>query len=279
MKQVSGLAAAVALSIGLISAPVPAQEAGPPKQSGEQVMRNAMERVTEGSSLSLDELSQLAEAIKGMRELPANGMRVLEVGDGQMAVGSLNGRFMVVGQIYDSWNDQMLDSLDAVDRYAHRADLEQIGLDVDQLATLTMTSGIQPDEGESWRETVLFADPGHDGSRSMINQAREYLGSVDRAEAVKVVLVPFLRGSDEIARRSMCIAERKGGGAALNALMQQTAGDIEPQNDECGIEAVLKSYASAQALGVTSAPYWILPEGRMHKGKLDLASELQAKES
>jgi len=272
-----------ALAFAALAMPLYAQDDGGdsrdarPEVTPQQALEEAFSRLDEGTAFTAEQLAQMVQSIEGMRKLPANGLRMVEVGDGRVALSSLNGRFLIVGDVYDAWNQRKLTSLDDVDKYANRVDIDKIDLDLNMLATLPLRG--QPPSGDAeYRQTILFVDPGHERSRAMIEQARTYLSESGQGEAIKVVLVPFLDGSDRLARRTMCLAEREGGGAALKAVMDQTINEIEPQSEQCGTEKVLKSYSVAQVLGVTSAPYWIMPNGEMKEGQLDLSEALSNEE-
>jgi hypothetical protein len=274
-----------ALAFAALAMPLYAQDGGGdsrdarPEVTPQQALEEALSRLQEGTAFTAEQLAQMVQSIEGMRKLPANGLRMVEVGDGRVALSSLNGRFLIVGDVYDAWNQRKLTSLEDADKYANRVDIDKIGLDLNMLATLPLRG--QPPAGDGdgeYRQTILFVDPGHERSRAMIEQARSYLSESGQGEAIKVVLVPFLDGSDRLARRTMCLAEREGGGAALKAVMAQTINEIEPQSEQCGTEKVLKSYSVAQVLGVTSAPYWIMPNGEMKEGQIDLSDALSSEE-
>ena len=281
MAKTASLVMGTALALAAAATPLYAAEDGGdsgdarPEATPEQVLEEAFSRLHEGTTFTADQLNEMANSIEGMRKLPANGLNMVEVGEGQIALSSLNGRFLIVGDVYDAWNQRKLTSLDDVDKYANRIDLDNIGLNLDLLATLPLRGPAPDGDGDAeYRQTILFVDPGHERSRSMIEQARTYLSESGQGEAIKVVLVPFLEGSDRLARRTMCLAEREGGAAAIKAVMNQTMSEIEPQTEQCGTEKVIKSYSVAQVLGITSAPYWIMPNGEMKEGPIDLSDAL-----
>jgi len=186
----------------------------------------------------------LTAGITAMEKLPSGGFTAVE-GEGfpGMAFISDNGRYVVRGELYDTWTGKRVSSLLGAFRY-----------------------------GSGAKEVTIFVDPKCPYCHGVLQQMPALAGKY----TFQVIVVPVLgQESERLTRMVSCATDPA---AALAALMAGPIRDSLPQNENCNLLPIQKRLVTAQLVGVKGVPFMIAPDGRT-KGGLpqDLDSWLEGR--
>lgn len=197
-------------------------------------------------------------AIKAVKQLPISGVNIIESDKGTFFVSS-NGRFVFKGPIYDLWNAKPINTLEEAEQVAGRINLQKVGVNLDDLAALTL--------GKGDKEEVVFLSPGCPHCHRVLEQAAK-LGDKYK---FRLVLLPLGQKALEQAKRLVCAAPEK----ALPALLKQDYSSL-PEG-QCSILSLQKTLVVARVLEITAVPYLVRHDGATHRGEVkDLAAWLAA---
>jgi thiol:disulfide interchange protein DsbC len=206
--------------------------------------------------------ANLFGSIKAVKAIPIQGVKIIESDKGVFFV-SENGRFAWKGPLYDMWNGKEVRTLEDADTVVNHVDIKKIGIDPNQLATLTI--------GQGETEEVIFVSPDCPHCRKMLQQAVT-LGDKYR---FKVVLVPMDQKSMEHTKQILCTKDKD---AAVKALV---SGNFESlASADCGPDLVplQRTLVAARILGLQSVPLMFRHDGKVQSGELrDLAGWLEGK--
>jgi thiol:disulfide interchange protein DsbC len=201
-------------------------------------------------------------SIKSVKNLPISGVKIIESDKGIFFV-SENGRFAWKGPIYDMWNGKNVASIEDADTVVNHIDIKKIGLNPDQLATLTIGQGDQ--------EEVIFVSSDCPHCQKLLQQAMELRDKY----RFKVVLVPMGQKSMEHTKQLLCTKDKE---AAVKALVNgkfETLGSADCGSDQAPLQHTL---VAARILGLRSVPLLIRHDGQVQTGGLkDLAGWLAGK--
>lgn len=201
--------------------------------------------------------------IKSVKSLPIQGVKIIESDKGVFFV-SENGRFAWKGPIYDLWNGKNVATIADADTVVNHIDIKKIGLDPDQLATLTM--------GKGDKEEIIFVSSDCPHCRKLLEQA---VGLGDQYR-FKVVLVPMGPKSMEHTKQILCTKDQQ---VAVKALV---SGKFEGLGSgECGsdLKSLQHTLVAARILGLRSVPFMIRHDGKVQTGAVkDLAGWLAGKD-
>ena len=186
-------------------------------------------------------------AIKKMQQLPITGVNIVESDKGTFFV-SANGRFVFKGPIYDMWNGQPVSTVAEVEDIVNRVDLKKIGVDLEQLATLTL--------GKGPKEVVVFVSPDCPHCHKVMEQA----APLGEQYTFRLVLLPIGPKALPLAKKVWCAGPEKGLPALLG---QQYDGLPEGQ---CDLTPMQKTLVVARVLSIPSVPYLIRYDGKTYKG-------------
>lgn len=179
--------------------------------------------------------------------------------EGQEAIALIsdNGRFVVLGELFDAWSGTWLSTLEQIRATRDRIDLARLDLDPEDLAPLIW--------GHGPAEVVVFADPlGPETGRLMA------LLRADPALAgrYRFVLHPLPAPGEDSARavRALsCAPDRQAAAAAL------VAGDrrwiaAHPAPAGCDMGPLTRRMILARMIGVAELPFLISPTGHVARG-------------
>lgn len=190
--------------------------------------------------------------IRGVVELPINGMSAVDNG-GQVFFTSSNGRFVIVGEIYDLWKGGSLDSMSQIQDAATRIHLD--GLDIDTANLNTVSFGT----GE--RTVTIFTDPLCEHCHALTQEAKQYAEDF----TFDLVVVPALGDrSHELAKQLYCAEEKETQG--VDALLNGTIATL-PTVAECDTTGYDRTLMTAELLGVDGVPFVIADDGRVNRGR------------
>jgi thiol:disulfide interchange protein DsbC len=195
--------------------------------------------------------------IKAVKNLPIDGVKIIESDKGTFFV-SENGRFAWKGPIYDMWNGKQVQTIEDADTVVNHVDIKKIGLDPNQMATLTMGQGDQ--------EEVIFVSSDCPHCRKLLEQA----GELKDKYKFRIVLLPMGPKSMEHTKQLLCAQDKE---AAIKALV---SGNYEALGeDKCDLAPLQRTLVAARILGLRGVPYLIRHDGQVQAGELrDLAGWL-----
>ncbi|MEA3410360.1 MAG: hypothetical protein U9R74_02345 [Pseudomonadota bacterium] len=202
-----------------------------------------------GAASSSD--SAFSGTMKDMVVLPMQALVVARK-NGHTVIVSDNGRFVVRGELYDTWSKRTLRDLDDAREAASRIDLDKMRLKIADLGPLVYGGGAE-------RVTVLL-DGDRTASRSLLDQIR----ALGNHYTFDLVLMPGgTTQSVEAARDYRCATVPRQAAERLVSSGDTTGLNIDPG---CTPELAMRAMVAARLLGVRSLPFLIAPDGRVHQG-------------
>ena len=197
--------------------------------------------------------------IERVIEMDAQKIRVIRSMDGRTMYMVDNGRFVLVGDLFDMWQRKRLKTMDDIAQAVRTMDLKGAGFDLDHANKFTLGTGTD--------HVTVFVDPQCGWCHKLIDEvaADETL----KAEhTFDFVVIPVLgEESERLARRFSCTSQTdpakrfeafQKGAEGINAL---------PQKHDCNGAAYFETKQSAKILGIHSAPLVVASDGRFARGK------------
>lgn len=237
----------VALCVGLLSATVSvalAQEQGRgslgPLPTVQDKQQSGRQLPYKGGIKAIERLTERWSAVEA------------DATDGLMLM-STNGRFVMKGEVIDTWTGRRLKSVNDIRDALNHLDLERLRLKVSDLGPLTF--------GRGSKRVTVWVDPTDDTSQDLLRQLR----ALEDRFTFDLLVVPLHGGSEalELTRVLSCAKDTKG---AVDALLR---GDMQPALDEdprCDRGAIQRRFIATELLTVTAAPFSIAPDGRVLRG-------------
>ena len=115
---------------------------------------------------SLDERLVMATEsvdIKEIVEIPIRNLKAVE-SEGQILYMSDNGRYVLVGQIYDLWTRQTLDTMNQIRRSVTHLSFDDMNMPIEELNSVSV--------GKGRSKVVAFVDPKCESCHTLIKQAQ-----------------------------------------------------------------------------------------------------------
>lgn len=201
--------------------------------------------------------------IKTVKNLPIQGVKIIESDKGVFFV-SENGRFAWKGPIYDMWNGKNVATIEDADTVVNHIDIKKIGLNPDQLATVTI--------GKGDKEELIFVSTDCPHCQHLLQQAVK----LREQYRFRAVLVPMGQKSMEHTKQVLCSKDKE---AVIKALASGKY-DALPSG-ECGpdLQPLQHTLVAARILGLRSVPFLIRHDGKVNTGAIkDLAGWLSGVE-
>lgn len=223
--------------------------------------------LTGAGTLAAQEHSQqsptaLTGKIEATQRLPGGTFSAVRIaGRPDLYFLSENGRFLIKGQAYDLWSGEELRSIDAVRAATDNVNLTGLDAIWPDLAPLPVGRGSQ--------DVVIFVAPTCPACTQLLDQLPAF------EDRYRFLLLPIPIGGDsgELVRHLACAQDPA---AAAKALMDHDPRRTLPQRADCDAGPVHKRLVAAQVLQVTSVPWLIRADGRVHPGvPQDLAGWLE----
>lgn len=202
-------------------------------------------------------LAAQSTQIEEVIEVPIRSLKAVE-SEGQIVFMSDNGRYVLVGQIYDILARKSLDTMSQIKRSVSHIDIDEVGLAVEMLNTL------QTGRGEA--DVVAFVDPLCQACNDLIAMA----SLLSDTYTFKFIFVPALGGqSAEFVKRISCTSDEE---KILTAL-KQGAIDSLTQLKDCDLNKFNRTLVTADLLGVNGVPFIVAPNGEILRGLPEDLSE------
>lgn len=183
--------------------------------------------------------------------LPVSGLAVAEK-NGKLRYVSDNGRFLIEGRMYDTWNKEYIDSLEMADRASNYIDFQKMKFNVQDLDPLVLGTGK--------KQVTVFVDPYCGFCHKMFGQMR----ALQDDYTFNIVQLPIL-GETSVARVRdvLCAADKD------KARETVLAGDnltVLQQAPSCDQLPVNKRLVTAQFFAIKGVPHAIRQDGFITKG-------------
>jgi thiol:disulfide interchange protein DsbC len=191
--------------------------------------------------------------IRATEKLPVAGMTAVESDDVDgLVFMSDNGRYVIRGTLYDTWQGRAVKTLDDIRDTASRIDFHKLGINPDDLGAMDVGSGD--------KEVEVFVDPNCEPCHAMLQQ----LPALEGKYRFHLLVIPALGKESE--RRTRLLSCATDQGAALKTLLAGLAPDALDQDPNCNLAQTQKRFISAQLFSVKGVPTIIAPDGREHSG-------------
>jgi thiol:disulfide interchange protein DsbC len=188
--------------------------------------------------------------IDAIESLPMGNMKAIET-NGEIVFVSQNGRFVIRGQLHDSWQRKKLETMNEMVYAINHIDVKALGLKPDNMNTLTIKGGD--------KEVYAFVDPQCEYCKHFIKEAR----SNKEQYTFHIVVVPALGDeSDKLARRIFCAANKD---RALDAMIGNQIDSLD-QKSNCDMKLYDYTLMIATLFEFKSVPFFIAPDYRYKVG-------------
>lgn len=214
--------------------------------------KTSLEAITESQKQAMLEVMPDPEKVDRIESLPIEEMKVMKGEDGNLFYISSSARYSFLGQVYDNWTGQFIDTLDDVYKSANKIILDEMDVDIEDFNPLTM--------GEGDKEVVLFVDPLCDSCTELLKSAQELKSSY----TFKVLNIPaFGEESNRLAKQLNC--SKDDNETKLQALISKKI-DTLSQADNCTNSVYQQTLVFATFLNIKGVPLIISPDGSLGKG-------------
>ncbi len=191
--------------------------------------------------------------IEAIQTLPVRGMKAV-LANNRLVFMSDTGRFVFVGDVYDTWSFRKLATIEAVTDAVNRVNLANFNLDIrKELRPFVF--------GEGEKEVVVFVDPMCPHCHELLND----LNDPPKGYSFLVLPIPALGAeSGKKVRELGCATDRA---QAKAALLTGNYPALLPQAGACDLLPLQKALVTAQVVGVQGVPFVIAPDGRVKRGR------------
>lgn len=197
--------------------------------------------------------SQIQGAISDMVKIETQGiMAATSDGNDAIVVMTDNGRYAIVGKIYDMWQGKNLYTLDEVRASKNIINLKALNINSADLGPITFGSGP--------KEAVVFVDPNCPHCAALMAKMVPLVGQY----TFRIMVVPALGKTSEMP--TVFISCAKDRQAAMKTLMAHGRADALEQDPGCDKGPIQRRLVSAQLFGIRGVPFVIAPDGRTNAG-------------
>jgi len=201
------------------------------------------------------DVKEIMRSIDEVKRLPVTGLSFIKAGDKSFLITD-NGHFVVAGnfKLVDMWRGKQITSV-ADTQDIEKVDLRKIGINPDELSTLTVGSGK--------REVTIFTDPQCDHCHTLISQ----IEALANDYTFKLVVVPVLGSkSAELTKQLLC---NKDKAQSVQALLTKDYSKLPPlvrQEGSCDLKPLQKAVVATKMLEIQAVPLIYLPSHNTYKG-------------
>jgi thiol:disulfide interchange protein DsbC len=199
--------------------------------------------------------SDLVGQIRATQKIPGGGFAAVESeGTEGLTFLSDNGRYAIVGTLYDVWSGKRIGSISQLRGEAARIDFGRLGINMSDIGALTI--------GRGPKQAVIFVDPKCPYCHKVLGMA----AALGDAYTFKIIVAPVLgKESENLTRMVSCAKDE---GAAVAALTSGRTAQMQAleQSGSCDLAKIQKRLVTAQLLGVRGVPFLIGPAGITYEG-------------
>lgn len=207
-------------------------------------------------STSSPAINGLIPSIDTMVSLPGSNIKAVST-NGRTVYMTENGRFVFTeAKLYDTWNRRYLNTIEEVQEWSSKINMERIGLNLDELGVLTY--------GNGEKQVVLWVDPLCDYCSAALSQ----MPALSSEYTFKILVVPFLGDrSAAVVRQFLCAREQGvSEKAQVEALINHSYTGLPAGSSKCNSESIEKLIVTGRVMGIDGVPYMIAPDGRFKAG-------------
>ncbi|MBD1389411.1 hypothetical protein IC617_08230 [Neiella sp. HB171785] len=222
-----------------------------PSMANEEVAESTAALV-ESLTTEMQEEMEGKGPIKSLTKLPLNSLNLVETKTGESYFISSDGRFVVMGRVFDNWSRSFIETeIDA--KRTMRIPLDAIGVDPAELASFYIG-----DRSIELQATV-FVDPTNERSQAFI---KEIINNPNN-RYIRIVIAPVNgHAAGERAKAFWCAEDRA---QAIVDLAYGTSRNY-PSNPHCDLSPLARSMMVVQMLNMPYLPYFFRDDGLTHIG-------------
>jgi len=188
--------------------------------------------------------------------LPSPGSLIAVQQGNRLLITSGNGRYIIMGAVYDMWNGgQRIKNIEEAKAASRKIRLDKIGLNFKDLSAFDIGDNSGP-------EYVVFADPTSEQSMRMIKELYGIKGY-----KVKVVVVGIMGKDGANKTISLACLAEKNLNKAKDALASGNLSFVPKSKCEQGRIKTARSLATAMMFGVDRLPFIVAPNGNYFFGR------------
>ena len=182
------------------------------------------------------------------------GMIVVQTEDlPDLLIMSANGRWVMRGQLYDTWTGRTIQSVAAIRESVKRMPLDRLWPKLNQLAPIIVGTGAS--------DVMIWVDPSAGPSRQLLEELEALTGEYK----FHVLPIPVLGEASETQNRLLTCASDKDAAAA--AVLSGTGIRNLEQDPMCDLTPAHTRLVTAQILGLQGVPVVIMrSNGRFNNG-------------
>jgi thiol:disulfide interchange protein DsbC len=189
--------------------------------------------------------------LDAISEIKMTSLKAIE-SNGSIFFMSPNGRFVIQGDLTDTWQKKKLDTLKEIDYAAKHIDIERMGLPIDELNVIKV--------GKGKKEIVIFVDPQCDPCKKFFQEAKKHTDKY----TFKFIVVPALgEESNKMATSMFCSKDKTN---LAKHFLERTLLDLE-QQENCDKKYYNLTLTIAQLIGIKHVPFFIAPGGLYQAGE------------
>lgn len=189
--------------------------------------------------------------LDAISEIKMTSLKAIE-SNGSIFFMSPNGRFVIQGDLTDTWQKKKLDTLKEIDYAAKHIDIERMGLPIDELNVIKV--------GKGKKEIVIFVDPQCDPCKKFFQEAKKHTDKY----TFKFIVVPALgEESNKMATSMFCSKDKTN---LAKHFLERTLLDLE-QQENCDKKYYNLTLTVAQLIGIKHVPFFIAPGGLYQAGE------------
>lgn len=223
-----------------------------------------------GPEEKLKEAVKKVPPIDKIVDMKVSKLRAIADKNGRIMYMADNGRFVIVGKLFDVWERRELKTINEISDAVSRVDLKALGFSADDARAVTV--------GEGKEVATFFVDPLCSWCHKLIEEV-EKSDALKKDYTFKIVVIPALgTRSEELSKAFYCTSETENA-KRYEALRKGDEGISSlpvPIDNKCDAEGYKKTLMASQAMGIEAVPFLVAPDGRYARGKPDdLASFLK----
>ncbi|MDY6470084.1 MAG: hypothetical protein SPK70_03325 [Succinivibrio dextrinosolvens] len=202
---------------------------------------------------------KMNEMLKDIAPLKVGTMMSFQKDSKHMVLMSENQRFIFIGQLYDVFNGmRKISSVDEVRNYAMRLNYELMGIDPDEMNSVSI--------GHGKDKVVIWVAPTSPYTKKIMEEAIALAQSEDggRYTFYFVVIPADTAESFDLTKRFMCAREE--GNSKIGNLLLEDALDTLPKGDCPLSKAFEKTMVYKSLSDVDLVPFIVAPDGRVSRG-------------
>ena len=189
--------------------------------------------------------------LDAISEIKMTSLKAIE-SNGSIFFMSPNGRFVIQGDLTDTWQKKKLETLKEIDYAAKHIDIERMGLPIDELNVIKV--------GKGKKEIVIFVDPQCDPCKKFFQEAKKH---TDKYTFTFIVVPALGEESNKMATSMFCSKDKTN---LAKHFLERTLLDLE-QQENCDKKYYNLTLTIAQLIGIKHVPFFIAPAGLYRAGE------------